>query len=106
LRFIDEVAMTLFTAGLAHTLIRTFVACEAALTKRGVELATLREQRQAMTLAIYEQLEPLAQGLVQAVPQPGAPTAQRSAFQHMLRRLTESLAQAKVLAQRADSEQG
>jgi signal transduction histidine kinase len=105
LRFIDEVAMTLFTAGLAHTLMRTFAACEAAMSKRRAELAGLHEQRQAMTLAIYEQLEPLAEGLVKAVPQRGAPPTARSAFQDMLRRLTESLSRAKVLAHRADSEQ-
>jgi len=105
LRFVDELAMTLFTTGLAHTLLRAFAACEATMTKRQIELERLREQRQAMTQAIYDDLEPLAESLVEAVPQRVATTADRRAFRQTLRRLTESLSRAKVLAHRAESEQ-
>lgn len=100
LRFADEVAMTLFTAALAHSLIRTFGVCEAMLVARRRELSVLRDQRQAMTAAIYEQLEPLAAELVAAVPAGSASAEQRGAFGHVTRRLVESLASAKVLARR------
>jgi signal transduction histidine kinase len=105
LRFVDELAMSLFTAGLAHTLLRAFAASEATMTKRQAELGRLRAQRQAMTLAIYDDLEPLAEALVKAVPQRAATAGDRRAFQQTLRRLTESLSRAKVLAHRAESEQ-
>jgi signal transduction histidine kinase len=100
LRFIDEVAMAVFTAALAHSLIRTFGVCEAMLVARRRELSVLRDQRQAMTAAIYEQLEPLAAELVAAVPSAGARAEQRGAFEHVTRRLVESLGRAKVLARR------
>lgn len=104
LRFVDEVAMTLFTAALAHSLIRTFGVCETALMLRRGELSVLREQRQAMTLAIYEELEPLAAELVVAVPERGAPASKRAAFERIMKRLVESLGRAKALARREEVE--
>lgn len=100
LRFVDEVAMILFTAALAHSLVHAFGVCEAMLVKRRRELSVLREQRQAMTAAIYEQLEPLAAELLAAVPAAGARAEQRVEFARTTRRLVESLGRAKVLAQR------
>ncbi|HYP87826.1 MAG TPA: hypothetical protein VEQ59_06725, partial [Polyangiaceae bacterium] len=90
LRFIDEVAMTVFTAALAHSLIRAFSACETIMMERRRELAALRAQRQAMTLAIYEELEPLATQLVEAVPRRGT-AEERASFQQLMRRLVQSL---------------
>lgn len=102
LRFVDEVAMTLFMPALAHSLLRAFGVCEAELTKQSRELRVLREQRQIMTAAIYEQLEPLAAELVAAVPERNAPAAARERFQAVMRRLVESLSRAKVLARREE----
>ena len=52
-RFVDEVAMTIFCAGLAHALTRSFRACEVLITSRRATLLVMRERRQAMTHAIY-----------------------------------------------------
>ncbi|HKO51405.1 MAG TPA: ATP-binding protein, partial [Polyangiaceae bacterium] len=106
LRFIDEVAMTLFAAGLGHSLVRSFAAYEAAIAKRHSALLALREKRQAMTVAIYEQLEPLAAKLVQALPRQTASDPERAVYKQVLDGLIENLSQAKTLAQRDDSELG
>jgi len=103
LRFVDEVAMTLFTAALAHSLIRSFRLCEAELLKRSRELAELRDKRQVMTLAIYEELEPLAAELVSAVPPRPALASERERFRQVMRRLVDSLSRAKVLAHREEA---
>ncbi|HYQ18190.1 MAG TPA: hypothetical protein VEQ58_20590, partial [Polyangiaceae bacterium] len=105
LRFLDEVAMTVFTAALAHSLLREFGSCEAVMMTRRRELSALRAQRQAMTLAIYEQLEPLATQLVEAVPQRGA-AEERASFQQIMRQLVQSLGRAKALAHREEGDAG
>ena len=100
LRFGDEVAMTLFAAGLAHTLVRSFAAYEAAIAKRRAALLALREKRQAMTLAIYEQLEPLAAKLAVSLPTQTESAADRAIFGELLQRLGAQLSRAKALAER------
>lgn len=99
LRFIDETAMTVFAAGLAHTLTRSFDAYEAAIAKRRAVLERLHERRQALTLAIYEQLEPLADRLVEAAPHAGAAAPHRARFRATLGQLTEHLNRARALAE-------
>jgi signal transduction histidine kinase len=102
LRFVDELAMALFMPALSHSLIHAFGVCEKELAKRSGELERLREQRQAMTAAIYGHLEPLAAELVATVPERGAPKAQRDEFVRVMRRLIERLGEAKVLARPDD----
>ena len=104
LRFVDEAAMTLFAAGLAHGLIRSFGAYETAIAKRHRALLGLRERRQAMTVAIYEQLEPLAADLVKALAQQDGSDSDRAGFGQALRGLTENLNRAKALAKRDEGE--
>jgi signal transduction histidine kinase len=100
LRFVDEVAMTIFTAGLAHALTRSFRACEAMIAARRAMLVVMRERRQAMTLAIYDELEPLATELVDAVARsPSGPSA-GSELGPLLQRLVGALNRAKGLAQK------
>ncbi len=106
LRFVDELAMTLFAAGLAHTLVRSFAAYEAAIAQCRAALLELREKRQAMTLAIYEQLEPLAANLVQALQQQHESDADRAVFRQVLQGLNENLSRAKALAEREEGDQG
>lgn len=97
LRFSDEVAMTIFAAGLAHTLLLSFRAYERAIELRKDKLWRLGEERRALTAAIYEELEPAAGDLVRAAE--GASDAiDKGALELRLHRLVESLKKAKVLA--------
>lgn len=97
LRFSDEVAMTIFAAGLAHTLLHSFRAYDRAIEARKEALARLREERHGLTVAIYDELEPASQELVRASSDfpPGSTSA---TFDTALARLIESLGRAKVLA--------
>jgi signal transduction histidine kinase len=63
LRLINEMAMTVFAAGLGHALIRSFAAYEAAIRARATALLRLGEDRAAMIRAIYERLDPLSTDL-------------------------------------------
>jgi signal transduction histidine kinase len=67
LRFIDIVAMTLFAAGLGHSLTRSFAQYETAIEARRTRLEELNARREIMTSAIYERLEPAAQALSRAI---------------------------------------
>ena len=99
LRFVDEIAMTFFTAGLAHALTRSFRACEAMIGARRAMLVVMRERRQAMTLAIYDELEPLATELVDAVASRSG-AAGRPELGPLLERLIGALNRAKELAKK------
>lgn len=97
-RFGDEIAMTVFAAGLAHTLFRSFLAYEAAIEKRRGFLVTLAAQREQVTRAIYDELEPAAAKLSGALqhhvlndPAP-SPTAQ------FVKQLVDGLRRSKELA--------
>jgi len=104
LRFVDEVAMTLFAAALAHSLMRSFGAYDAAITKLQARLDRLRDHRHALTTAIYEQLEPLAASLVRAVPRQAASAAELSGLERVLEQLTGNLRRAQALAQPDEDE--
>jgi signal transduction histidine kinase len=67
LRLIDQLAMTVFAAGLGHALVRSFVAYEAAIRTRATALLRLGEDRAAMIRTIYERLEPLSSELTQGL---------------------------------------
>jgi len=95
-RFVDEVAMTLFSAGLAHALTRSFRACEALIAARRATLLVMRERRQALTVALYEELEPLAAALVRAVVGAGRGVARRAD----LAPLVDALNRAKALSKK------
>jgi signal transduction histidine kinase len=66
LRFLDEIAMTVFTTALGHTLARSFDAYEAAIVRRRNALGELEARRVVMAQAIYEDLEPRVEKLVNA----------------------------------------
>ncbi|HXJ22492.1 MAG TPA: ATP-binding protein [Polyangia bacterium] len=67
LRLIDQIAMTVFAAGLGHALVRSFLAYEAAIRTRATALLRLGEDRAAMIRAIYERLEPLSSELARGL---------------------------------------
>lgn len=97
-RFGDEIAMTVFAAGLAHTLFRSFLAYEAAIEKRRAFLVTLAKQREEVTRTIYEELEPTAAKLSGALTDDMLnEPAPRSAAQH-LKQLVDGLRRSKELA--------
>ena len=104
LRFGDEVAMTIFAAGLAHSLIRSFEAYDAAIAKLRATLIRLRDRRHVLTVAIYEQLEPLAARLVNAVPRRASSASELASFERVLKELIENLRRAQSLAQRDHDE--
>lgn len=79
LRFVDEIAMTVFAAGLAHALHRGFIACKAAFEARQQLLVALRDQRDALTVAIYDELEPLSARLVLALDTSASHSGEREA---------------------------
>ena len=95
LRFIDEVAMTIFAAGLAHALVRSFSLYERAIDARAAVLRQRRADRHALIQAVYERLEPLAARLTTLLN--GAGAADRGALQDVLRALSEGLKQVKGL---------
>jgi signal transduction histidine kinase len=97
LRFLDEVAMTIFTTGLAHALMHSFRSFEAAIGTRRTALLALRTRRHALTTAIYEELEPVTVSLVDALD-PDRRAADRPLLRPLLDRLIEGLRRAKSLA--------
>jgi signal transduction histidine kinase len=103
-RFGDEVAMTVFAVGLGHTLIRSFLAYEMMIERRRTALLRLEERRLEMARVIYDDLEPAAAELVQAVPEPNADPAERGAFERALDNLTLALRRTKSLARKEPSE--
>jgi len=102
LRFIDETVMTLFATGLAHALHHSFESYERVIAGRRATLLDLRDKRQAMTRAIYEKLEPLSVGLLQALAGPAVRAPDQPALSHLLARFVQSLSEAKVLASPTD----
>ncbi|HEY0465336.1 MAG TPA: hypothetical protein VGC79_14075, partial [Polyangiaceae bacterium] len=102
LRFIDEAVMTLFATGLAHALHHSFEAYETAIAARRARLLELRAQRQAMTQAVFERLEPLAAGLLQALGGSTSSGFDQSALRRLLEQFVHSLQQAKGLASPSD----
>ena len=97
LRFIDEVAMAVFAAGLAHALVRSFAAYEAAIDARAATLRRRGEERQTVIQAIYLRLEPLTARLVEAVEGAAAAPPDRGALQALLRELFDKLREVKAL---------
>lgn len=95
LRFIDEVALTIFAAGLAHALVRSFSHYEQAIDVRAAALRQRRRDRQTLIQTIYERLEPLAVRLTGALDRPV--TAERGSLQALLRQLSDSLKEVKAL---------
>jgi len=104
LRFIDEVAMTVFAAGLAHALHRSFVANKTAFEARQRLLLALRDQREALTVAIYDELEPLSARLVLALDTRASHSGEREAPAPLLAQLLDTLSRAKVLGRRDEAE--
>ena len=102
LRFIDEAVMTLFATGLAHALHHSFESYERAIAARRARLIGLRDKRQAMTQAIYERLEPLSAGLLEATVGSAASRSDRPALLRLLEQFVGSLNEAKVLARPSD----
>ncbi|HEU5077310.1 MAG TPA: ATP-binding protein, partial [Polyangiaceae bacterium] len=105
LRFVDEVAMTVFAAGLAHALHRGFVACKAAFEARQQLLLALRDQRETLTKAIYDELEPLSARLVLALDTRASHSGERETPAPLLEQLLETLRRAKVLGNRDPAEE-
>jgi len=95
LRFIDDVAMTIFAAGLAHALVRSFSLYERAIDARAAVLRQRRSERQVLIQAVYERLEPLAARLTETLDRSGA--SERSALQRLLRQLSDGLKEVKAL---------
>ena len=95
LRFIDDVAMTIFAAGLAHALVRSFSLYERAIDARGAVLRQRRADRQLLIQAVYERLEPLASRLTEILDRSGA--TERDVLQRLLRQLSDALKQVKTL---------
>ena len=95
LRFIDDVAMTVFAAGLAHALVRSFSLYERAIDARAAVLRQRRADRQTLIQAVYERLEPLAARLTALLDRPGA--VERAGLQELLRQLTDALKEVKAL---------
>jgi signal transduction histidine kinase len=104
LRFNDELAMTVFAAGLAHALARSFSAYQAVAARRRDALLALREQREALARAIYDELEPVAAELVQALDRENAQAVESERLPPLLERLIASLARAKALAKKDEQE--
>ena len=104
LRFVDEVAMTLFTAALAHALVRSFAAYEDAVARRRDALVSLRANRQALTATIYEELEPVSKSLADALEGHARGAADRTEVSELLRQLVDSLKRAKALSHQDGTE--
>ena len=105
IRFMDEAAMTVFAAGLAYTLHRGFVACKAAFEARQRLLFSLRDQRDALTAAIYDELEPLSARLCVALDTRASHSGERELPAPLLDRLLDHLRRAKVLGDRDQAEE-
>jgi len=95
LRFIDDVAMTVFAAGLAHALVRSFSLYERAIDARAAVLRQRRNDRQALIQAVYQRLEPLAARLTETLDRSGA--SDRGGLQRLLRQLSDGLKEVKAL---------
>jgi len=95
LRFIDDVAMTVFAAGLAHALVRSFTLYERAIDARAAVLRQRRADRQILIHAVYERLEPLAARLTDTLDRSGA--VDRQGLLRLLRQLSDSLKEVKAL---------
>lgn len=100
LRFTDEVAMTVFTTGLAHALWHSFAAYERAVAERREWLEKLRQGREAMTVAIYERLDPLVSSLAGLLDAYAPQTGAEPPLQRKLVELVDALRNAKSLAKR------
>ena len=96
LRFIDEVAMTIFAAGLAHALVRSFAVYEQAIDARAAVLRQRSKERQTLIQAIYQRLEPLSARLSAALDDRSGP-ADRGALQRLLAQLSDGLKEVKAL---------
>lgn len=96
LRLIDEVAMTVFAAGLGHALVRSMLAYEAAIRTRATALVRLGEDRAAMIRAIYERLEPRANELAQQLEARPA-EFDRPRLGQLAQELIDNLREAKTL---------
>ncbi|HET9955149.1 MAG TPA: HAMP domain-containing sensor histidine kinase [Polyangiaceae bacterium] len=95
LRFIDQSAMVVFAAGLAHALHRSFGWYEMAIARRQAVLLDMQEKRTNIAAAIFEQLDPLSSQLVATL---SPPTPDRQAIRTLFSRLIEHLRRAKELA--------
>ena len=100
LRFTDEVAMTVFTTGLAHALWHSLAAYEQAVAERRELLEKLGQRREAMTTAIYERLDPLVSGLASLLDAYAPKTDAEGPLQRKLDEVIEALRNAKSLAKR------
>jgi signal transduction histidine kinase len=94
--------MVLFASGLAHALHRVFGTYESALARRRATLAKFADERQAVTAAVYEQLEPLSENLSNALSAPGEAAAQRAHARTVLDQLIDQLRRARILAKAED----
>ena len=70
LRFQDEIAMTLFAAGLGLALAQSLRSYEASIAKRKAVLLRAQDKTRVMTSTVYDVLEPLAARLVVAADAP------------------------------------
>ena len=84
--------------------MRSFGAYEGAAAKRRALLLALREQREALTRAIYDELEPLSSSLVRALSHDDVQTVDRATLGPLLGRLIASLKRARALAQQDPAE--
>jgi len=96
LRFIDEVAMTIFAAGLAHALVRSFALYEKAIDARAGVLRQRGKDRETLIQAIYQRLEPLSERLSAALSDRAGP-ADRGTVQKLLAQLSDALKEVKAL---------
>jgi signal transduction histidine kinase len=100
LRFTDEIAMTVFTTGLAHALWHSFAAYERAVAVRRDLLEKLGQRREAMTTAIYQRLDPLVSSVAGLLDAYSPGTGAEKTLQSKLDELVDALRNAKSLAKR------
>lgn len=104
LRFANEVVMTLFAAGLAHSLVRSFASYERLIERRQASLAALERRRFELVQAIYEELGPVAQRLPNSLLDTPPGDEPKSSFDEAFDELAAALLRAKQLANQELSE--
>jgi len=104
LRFTDELAMIVFTTGLAHALWRSLAEYECAVARRRELLAAMADQREALATAIYERLEPAVASVVALLDETERWAGATGPLTRKLDELVEGLRAAKALAKREDVE--
>lgn len=99
LRFQNEIAMTIFVAGLSYALRRSLVAYETSIAECKAALLLAGEGRLTLTHTIYEVLMPLSESLVETLKHP-VQASVRSELEKILASIHAGLDDSTALAQR------